>query len=449
MPEVGKPGNMTAVVSPLSGRSPGELVYAPDPAEHTWDLQWPLNVAVYQEMRRSDGQVGSLLRAMTNPIVSANWSLDDEDVDPVVVEFVRRQLGLSETGRAMRRRRRNGVVWTAHVREALTSLAFGHAFFEQVYGYSPDDNRIHLRKLSLRPANTLTRIDVARDGGLVGIWQSAPDLVDPQGVFIPVDRLVAYVIEREGADWTGQSMLRTAYKHWLIRDQLMRIDAQSIERNRMGIPTMEYDPAVEGAREEAQRIVSELRAGESAGVVLPQGSSFSLTGVSGQLADAIPSLNWHDQAISRSALAMFLNLGHDAGARSLGDTFKQFFTDALQAVADHVGTVATEYVIRDLVELNFGPNEPYPVMTPGRLSSAQLSASDLAAVTNAGLLTPDARLEDHLRDMTGLPRHEAETARTPVAETTETPVVPESEAGRLRALAERLIALSEAKHADG
>lgn len=432
-PEMGTPGNLGATWRPTT--TGGKIAYTPEPAEHTFDLRYPLNVPIFQEMARSDSAIGSLLRAMTNPIISANWSLDTEGVRPEVEEFVKTQIGLADPGKAQRRKRRSGVVWTDHVREALTCLTFGHSFFEQVYRYDPTDQMIHLRKLALRPANTITDIQVARDGGLEGVWQTSPTPQTPYGVMIPVEKLVAYVLEREGADWTGSSVLRSAYKHWLVRDQLIRIDAQSIERNRMGIPVIEYDPADPVAKEEAERIVADVRAGESAGVVVPAGSNFKLVGVTGSTADALPSMNWHDQAISRSALAMFMNLGHDAGARSLADTFHHLFKDALQAVADEVATTATEHVIRDLVELNYGPDEPYPVVTPGRLASTEATAESLAVLANAGLLTPDAATEQHLRDEMGMPAHEPSTARAP-----------QGNAGmRVSALTERLTRLAEAQ----
>lgn len=410
-PERGNPGNMEQAWGYPFTSNPYR--FTPKPPEHTWDLEWPLNIAVYQEMRRSDGQIGSLLKAVRLSLQQAAWTINDEGVDPEVADFVRSELGLTEHGKHRKRSRRNGIVWTDHLREALMMLPFGHMFFEQVYSYRPEDNRIHLRKLAARLPSTIEEILLARDGGLVGIRQATPyhDLDHlNHGVFIPVDRLVAYVLDREGGDWTGNSILRTAYKHWLIKDQIMRIDAQSVERNGMGIPVMSYDPDTEGSKEEAQRIVSEVRAGEAAGVVYPinnEGGTtggFSLVGVSGGTVDAIPKMQYHDQQISRSALAMFLDLGHDAGARSLGESFKDFFVDALQAIADDIAEVATEHIVRDLVEVNWGADEPYPVVTSGSLRDQQnLVADSLATLTNAGLITPDSGTEDFVRSRVGLP----------------------------------------------
>lgn len=453
-PEIGYPGNMEQAWGyPFT---PTPYRFTPKPPEHTWDLEYPANLAVYSQMRRSDGQIGSLLRAIRLPLQQAAWTLDDTGCDPNVVRFVRSELGLPVPGEPRQRKRRNGIVWTHHLRDALLMLPFGHMFFEQVYAYRPDDNRFHLRKLAPRIPTTIEEILLARDGGLVGIRQAAPDgtftMVNGEanpGVFIPVNRLVAYVLDQEGADWTGNSILRTAYKHWLIRDQIMRVDAQSVERNGMGIPVMPYDPETPGAKEEAERIVSEMRAGESAGVVYPAGEGlggFQLIGVSGATVDAIPRMEYHDQQISRSALAMFLDLGHDTGARSLGETFRDFFTDALQAVGDDIAEVATEHIIRDLVEVNWGSDEPYPVLTPGRLKDQQgIVADSLATLANSGIITPDADTENYVRSRMGLPVKAKDAPRLAPVQPSQSFVASESPSSnaldRLEAITARMAAL--------
>ncbi|MCQ9384438.1 DUF935 domain-containing protein [Brevibacterium moorei] len=394
-----------------------KTTYTPRPDEHTWELEYPLCNAVYSQMKRSDGQVASLLKAIRLPIQGAHWQLTGDDVRPEVMEFVTKDLGVTLPGEGRTRRRRNGIVWGHHVREALNMLAYGHMFFEQVYHFTPTDpTHIHLRKLAPRMPQTITQIQVERDGGLAGIWQEPLDLTRVhEPIFIPVDRLVGYVLDQEGGDWTGSSILRTAYKHWLIKDVLMRVDAQSVERNGMGIPVVKYDPTIPGAKEDAEEIVRNVRAGEAAGVALPVGdglSDFSLVGVSGSTVDAVARMNYHDQQTSRSALAMFLDLGHDAGARSLGESQTDFFLSSLQSVADDIAEVATEHIIRDLVEVNWGPDEPYPVMSPGRLAdNGAITSESLATLTTAGLLTPDARLEDYVRTRSGLPEADPSTAR--------------------------------------
>ena len=181
----------------------------------------------------------------------------------------------------------------------------------------------------------------AEDGGLEGIVQTphpadvwTSRTFEDGGVFIPVDRLVMYTHEREGADWSGTSILRQAYRPWYVRDALIRLDAQAAERNGMGVPVITYTSPEQKA--EAERIGRQFRAGAAAYAALSKDMTLELKGVSGGTHDVLGSIKYHGEQIGKSVLAMFLDLGHDAGARALGDTFQDAFLDSLQAVADQI-----------------------------------------------------------------------------------------------------------------
>lgn len=405
----------------------GNQFYTPAPAETTRELLWPQSVYVYDQMR-NDSQVTGILGAIFLPIMAASWTLDTSGVDEKVVKFVRHQVGLNLTKtEARQRRRKEGIVFKDHLRVALLSAVYGHMPFEQVYEVKrPEPGRedyglkaiAHLRKLAPRFPRTLKSIHVAPDGGLVGITQEPVDNTGVRGYqpkFIGVEQLVYYCHQREGGDWTGRSILRSAYKHWMIRDVMIRLAAQIVERNGMGVPDMTYD-GNEATREDALKAVREFRAGATAGMVRKVGTTFELKGVTGSTVDPLPHIAAHDQSIAKSALAMFIDLGHDTGARSLGETFVDFFTASLQDLADEVAETFTEHVIRDLVEANFGADEPYPTLTPGRLAEQQaVSAETLSQLTNGGLITPDGKLEGHLRDRYGLPPVDMASRPQPVA----------------------------------
>src|SRR5690606_30804491 len=103
-----------------------------------------------------------------------------------------------------------------------------------------------------------------------------------------------------------------------------------------------------------------------------------------------------------------------------------YYVDSLQAIAGWVGDVATEHIVRDLVELNFGADEAYPLLECEDLSSAG-SATDegLKALVDAKIITPDAKLEAHVRRTRRLPPLDAETAApAPVDEDPAAPPAP-------------------------
>lgn len=448
----------------------GRREYTAGTPEPTPELTWPHSIAVFDQMERSDGQVSSLIRACTLPIYQARWHVNGAGCRPEVATFIRQQLGLPEEGESFDRTSRRGVAWSEHLPEALkNALVFGHMPFEQVYEVVPvpeemshifaGERMINLRKLAARHPRTLSDVVVASDGGLLGIRQHTPLGYPHQlndDVFIPVENLVMYTLEREGAEWTGRSILRSAYKHWFIKEHLIRLDAQIAERNGMGIPVYQYDETME-TKEDAERLVEEFRAGERAGMSIPLSEAagierFKLIGVSGSTVDLLPKINYHDQAISKAGLTMFLDLGHDSGARSLGDTFVDFFTGSLQAVADGIATTATEHIIRDLVTLNFGPEEPYPSLEAGDLTQSQnVSTTTLTSLADSGLITPDFETENTLRRRYSMPaKAEGEyTPPTEIVPTGERPAVDPSTPGlpvaaaapdldRLEGLIERL-----------
>lgn len=405
-----------------AGTLDGAAVYgwgtiAAETHETNPDLLWPESINVFDRMRNEDSQVGSVLRAVQLPIRSATWFVDPNGARDEVVEFVAKDLGLPVKGKPLElpNRTRGKFSWAEHLRLALLEHPFGHSFFEQVY--RPEGNFLHLAKLAWRPPRTIADIKVARDGGLVSIIQDG--LVGVNGgkqIEIPVDRLVAYVNEREGASWLGKSLLRTAYKNWLLKDRELRVQAMTVERNGLGVPVYtgaaspdKASPEERAAWEKSEmdaglKIAKSFRAGDAAGASIPNGATLRLAGVDGKLPDTDGPIRYHDEQIARAVLAHFLNLGTETGSWALGSTFANFFTDSLNAVAKHIADVTQQHVVEDLVDLNWGTDEPAPLITFAAIGSeAPATAESIKMLIDAGAIQPDDQLEAHLRAKYGLP----------------------------------------------
>ena len=377
------------------------------------DLVWPKSVPVYDQMRKEESQVSSVLRAVALPVRSASWALDPTGCRPEVVEHVSADLNIPVRGQArpVPLRTRGRVSWADHLRLALLELVFGHSFFEQVYRID-DAGLAHLVKLAWRPPRTISKIDVASDGGLVAIEQYS--MARP--VRIPVNRLVAYVNEREGGDWGGQSLLRSAYKNWVLKDRLLRIQALVAERNGLGVPVYTGAKPPENAtsdevqqwmaaeKEAGLQVAKSFRAGESAGASIPATSDLTLKGVTGDLPDLNAPIRYQDEQIARSVLAHFLNLGTETGSWALGSTFADFFTQSLNAVSQQVCDVTQQHVVEDLVDVNWGDREPAPrlvVETIGKEHPA--TAEAIKQLVDGGIITPGEALDSHMRTLYGLP----------------------------------------------
>lgn len=386
--------------------------YAADSGEDNPALQWPECINTYDRMEREDAQVTSVLTAVQLPIRRTQWRVQPNGARPEVVELIARDLGLPIEGQsaeqedAPRGRTRGRFSWTTHLEQAMSMFQFGHAFFEQVARYDDSDGLFHLHKLAPRAQNTITRINVALDGGLESIVQKPPASMR---VFkdepIPVDRLVAYVFRQRPGVWYGRSMLRPAYKHWMLKDDLLRTHATMIRRNGLGMPVYEN---AEGATADdvaaGRRIASQAQAGRAAGVSTPNGAKFRFAGVEGALPDALPGVKYHDEQIGRAALTHFLNLGQQTGSWALGAEFANFFIMTLQTTAQQICDVANQHIVEDLVDWNWGPSEQAPRLVFDEIGTQQPAVAEaLKILVDAGILFPDRRLEEAVRERYGLP----------------------------------------------
>ena len=417
-------------VAPLSEQGYGQQKAfwwtSPDQLEETAEVAWPWSVSVYERMRRQDSQVMAVLRAVTLPLRRTPWRIDKAGAKAKVAKLVSEDLGLPLVGAKKITpppRTRDRFSWSDHLRLALLQLVFGHAYFEQLYRIDVD-GFARLRKLAYRQPHTISRFDIADDGGLEAIYQF-PMPGDDNERRMDISRLVAYVNDREGGNWAGQSLLRTAFGPWVLKQKAERSSAISVDRNGNGVPIYTNAPVPEGItgkdeiREWQEKemdagtiLAQAYRGGENAGSAIPHGATLQFPGVSGKQPDIRGWLDFLDGQIGRSVLAHFLDLGDQTGSYALGETFESFFTLSLQTIAQQVADIATQHVVEDWVDINFGPDEPAPRITFDEIGSRHpTTAEAIMSLVQCGALMPDDQLEAYLRTMYGLPEIDAKTRR--------------------------------------
>jgi hypothetical protein len=392
--------------------------------EQVPELLWPNSIRTYTRMMREDSRIASVFYAISLPIRRTAWRIDQNGASDEVAEFVATNLGLPIIGADETKptpRTRDRFSWPQHLQWAMNFLPFGHSVFEQVYRIG-DDGRAYLRKLSPRPSSTIAYWDVALDGGLVGItqWPPGTSFGSPMGATtggmktqlqMPTSRLVVYVRDPDPGVWIGNSLLRPAYKHWLLKDELIRIEATAARRNGVGVPVITAPESESEARIGSMTLKPYLdtarsyRGGNTAGVALPFGSTFKMAGIEGTSIGSYvrQAIEYHDKQMALAALAHFLNLDR-GGSYALASVQESTFSQGVQQVAEMIRDTAQAHVVEDLVDVNWGPDEPCPLLVVDDIGSRQdASAAAIQMLVSSGVLTATPDLEAYERQSMGLP----------------------------------------------
>lgn len=411
MPIKDAPRSTIGTVTDAFSYAAGSGVIFDDALETVADLLWPLSVTTYGRMRH-DPQLTAVLNAYNLPISNAPWAVDPAGCRDEVAQMVADDLGLpilgvdTEPGPA----RRRGVRWEEHLRLALLHLVFGHMPFEQVYDII--GGRARLSVLSERMPQTIAEIQVLPDGSLKGIKQYASGTG-----LIPAKNMVWYVHAREGAAWQGRSMLRAAFGAWLLKHETWRVHATSIRRFGMGVPGVEA-PAGATPQQvlQAQQMASAARVGDQSGLGMPPGFKFTLTGMTGQVPDALAFIHYLDAQMAQMALASVLNLeSSQHGSRALGDVFVELLIASQNAVAGRMASTATGLSVQ-MVDYNWGDGEPAPRIVCGDAGSRpELTAESIAGLIASGAVVPDPALEGWVRERWRLPQRDPNAPAPPPA----------------------------------
>jgi hypothetical protein len=425
-PKTAPPMTEKGYVNPYGGWLSGWAVQG-DPFETIPELLWPNSVRVYTRMGREDSRLASMFQAIWLPVRRTGWRVDPNGAKVAVTKFIAANLGLPIVGDDENKptpRTKSQFSWSEHLRTALSYVQFGHSVFELVY--RRDGSMVLLDKVAPRPQSTIAFWNVDQKGDLLSIQQwpagifampgfvvQAPTSVGANA--IPGANLVAYVRDPDPGVWTGNSILRACYKNFLLKDELMRIEAAAARRHGIGVPVAWATPEESEDKEriaEYQATASAYRGGSSAGLGLPAEAKFQIVGPTGTPMDPRRAIEYHDHQMALVALAHFLNLDGDGGSYALANVQQDTFIQALQTVADTIRDTAQRRIIEPLVDANWGPDEPMPKLVFDEIGSRQdATAASLNQLAVSGLITPDDRLESYIRQSSGLPSPDPATAR--------------------------------------
>lgn len=362
---------------------------------------------VYDQMRRSDAQVNATLLQIKLPIKAARRVIkpaSDDPQDRAIADFVHEAL-LTEGAFAR--------PFSQVLDNALLRFDFGCSGEEIVWTIGPS-GETRFADLAPRLPRTFYRwLEDSKTNALAILQQYAPKN-GAYGFFdIPAARLVRHANQQEGNNYYGRAIIRAAYPNYFWKQQLYRIDAVRLDRFGIGIPvaklTENYSQKT-APLDKLEATLQGLRSHDRAYLIQPWGVEFDILVPKGGEAGAnglMNSVEHHNVMIARNILQQFQAQGEQRhgsfGAARV--TFDAFY-DALEGACREIGTEFDHGAIRPLCDANFDMrNRAYPQFSFADLASADTESisSNLSALTNAGLITPDDTLENWLREIHDAP----------------------------------------------
>lgn len=351
------------------------------------------SIKIYEQMRRSDATVNAALESIKLPILNADFIIDpasDDERDHEVADFIYDCL-------------HHVVDWDKFLTEALTFLDFGYCVHEMVFEPRSINGklRIALVKLGYRKQTTIEAWETPDHQP--GITQRDA-LGQERG--IPAVKLVRLTRKQEGDNYQGISILRTAYRHWYIKDKLYKIDAVGHERHALGVLDVTTPKAAtEKDKKKMRQLARNLRANQESYLEHPEGWVVQfLDNKASSMRDVEPSINHHDRQIMKNVLAQFLEIGSSgsSGTRSVSEDQSRLFELAVQSVAKQIVSALQNSVVRALVDLNFTDRE-YPTLRVGKISDDNVPVVSEAAkkFVEAGLLHATKGDENTTRRLLG------------------------------------------------
>lgn len=384
------------------------------------ELQGVQGIKTYREMADNDDTIGAILFSIKMLVRHADWKVEpsgDSAADKEAAEFVESCMNDMS------------MTWTDFISECLSFLTYGWSFHEIVYkrrmgktthpqtSSKYDDALIGWMKLPIRAQDTLVRWEYDDKDNLIAmVQQPPPDLAE---YTIPLKKALLFRTESAKDNPEGRSILRNAYRSWYFKRRIQEIEAVGIERDLAGFPVIygpegvdvwSNDPDMHDRYARLVAMVKNIRRDEYEGAVLPNGYKLELlsTGGSRQF-DTNQIIERYDTRIAMTVLADFLMLGHEqVGSFALSSNKTEMFGTAIGAFMDAICEVFNNQGIPRLIDMNgdhFSGITDYPHMIHGDVEDVDINtlATFVNTMVGAGVIVPDASLEDAMRETANLP----------------------------------------------
>lgn len=348
-----------------------------------------------KEFRENNETVGSIFFAFTHFVRKVAWEIIPYDAavqaDLDIAQFVSEVLfdDMDDS-------------WPQHIVSAVDAyLSYGFAYHEIVWKQRGgnvdditrrskfDDGRTGIRRLALRPAETMIEWRLTDTGDVIAFVQSA-DIGERIRVIL-AEKAVHYRFRGQKNSPEGRPLLRNAYPSWTFLQGVRQSEAIGISRNLEGIAVawvpseMIQDISRRSELEAFRKLVTNIGANEQQGVVYPLeydlngNKKYDLTilttgGAANSIAaTADTAIRRYQHDIALSVLAQWIFFGLEkVGTQALSSNITEIFGYAVEAVLDEPTAVVNAHLIPKILALNGLSLDRQPKLAHGRVFQPDL-----------------------------------------------------------------------------
>lgn len=353
-----------------------------------------VSIKEYRDMVDKDPTVESLFNIFTLPIIAATYRIDaDEDDDnEEQAESIRKNL--------LQPPHKGGMEspFTLFQDELLLSIVDGFELWEKVYKL--ENGKYVLKKLAHRDCVGLTLIR-DDDGGYGGVRQQVSYGNESVDVTLPAYKTFLFTHNKAREYLYGRSALRSLRKPYLKKQRLEYLDSIALQADaikpkvliRTENSTVGDDTdgsKTSGIKNKVLQALSML--GERKAVAsIPYGYDIKEMTQNGR--DPHQSIERQNSEMARAFLATFTLLGSQGGSNvgsyALSDNLSDMLMISLKAFMSKVEEHINQYVIADLINLNYA-NPHYP-----EFKYDDLTSDTVQVITDAFMKLLE---KDHISD---------------------------------------------------
>ena len=399
-----KSNKVRVVNAEAQGSSGTDLISGILNEEYLDQLSGTQGMDIFDKMRRSDAKIKMCLSAVNNPIKGANWEVEsasDDPKDELMADFVREAI--------FNNRNKS---WRALLHEILSMTTYGYSLFERVHQVA-DGRRwgkekiIKFKTFAYRSQRTIEYWNLDEESQLQSVSQYAYG--DFQKVtVIPAKFLTLFSLDKEGDNFEGVSMLRPCYGPWLRKNTYLKLMAIGIEKFAVPTPILTVPDGLEGTDQFNQgvNVLKRYLTHEQNYITKPEGWELELSLNSFDPSRIQGSVDAENTEMVNAFMANFLQLGQSgSGSYALSFDLSDFFLGGIEHIAELVCEVFNDGPIKELIDLNWGPQENYPKLFCSGISdkAGKELADTLKVLADGNFIKPDDKLEKHIRNRYNLP----------------------------------------------